>query len=87
VLLLIKHQRPNIPGTVHHAHDDDFRICDTVVQHVITVEVRPQPFSQIAPAWTNIRLGQKNGKAFFNLPDKLRGGPAVVLCDETPDIY
>ena len=85
-LLFLKHQSMDITGAMNHTHDDDFRIRKTVIQHVIAVEVCPQPLGQIIPARADLRLGKDSGKALFNLPDKLRSGATVVLCNETPDI-
>jgi len=48
--------------------------------------MHPQSFRQVIAARTDFRLNQKGRETLFNLPDKLRGGAAVVLRDETPNI-
>ena len=72
---------------MHHADDDHLRGCEAVVQDVIAVEVCPQALCQVVPAGADLGGGQEGRKALFDLTDQLGGRAAVVLRDETPDVY
>ena len=85
-LFVVEQQRLNIAATVNHTNNDDLGIREAIIQHVITVEVRPQTLGYMISTWADLRMGQKSGKTLFNLADKLRGSSAIIPCDETPEI-
>ncbi len=71
---------------MHHAHDDDFLVGEAVIQHVVAVEVRPQPRGQTLAARADLRMRLDRREMPLDLADQLRGGPAIVLGDEAPDV-
>ena len=50
------------------------------------MEVRPQPRGQTLAARANLRMRLDRREMPFDLADQLRGGPAIVLGDEAPDV-
>lgn len=54
--LVVEDQRLNIAGTVYHTNDDYIGIGETVIQHVITVEVRPKAFGQMVTVGADLRM-------------------------------
>ncbi|VFM98719.1 MAG: hypothetical protein BECKG1743D_GA0114223_105425 [Candidatus Kentron sp. G] len=57
-LFVVEPQGFHIARTVHDTNDENFGIRETVIQDVIAVEMRPQPFGQIIPARSDFRLEQ-----------------------------
>ncbi len=68
---LIEGQRPDIARAVHHAHDDDFIVGEAVIQHVVAVEMRPQPRSQTLAARADFRMRLDRREPRLDLTDQL----------------
>jgi len=56
VSLFLELQSPDIPRTVHHAHDDDFGIRKPIVQRVVAMKVHAQALDQVVPAGTDLGM-------------------------------
>jgi hypothetical protein len=72
---------------VCYANNNNLRSGEAIVQNVVAVKMRPQALGQIIPAGAYLGVGQDGGKALFDLTNQLGGRAAVVLRDETPDVY
>ncbi len=85
-IVSIESQRPDIARTVHHAHDDDFLVGKAVIQHIVKVEMRPQPRTQTLAARADLGMRQDSRETLLDIADQLRCGPAIVLGDEGPEV-
>ena len=78
--------RRDIASTVHNAHNDQFGIGDTVVNHVALVKMRPQARLNEITSRAYLWIMEKRHEPLFNFMDKSGCRIRRVCGDERPNL-